>query len=178
MSLPRELLLTEDGRVGIRPAAEVATLRRPGLARENLQLAAHSPDPLAGQRGVHWELELEVAVPSGPMVLGLRASPDGCEQTCVRLNPTDGTVEVDRSDSSLDPLALRSPVRAHVDLAPQESVRVRVFLDGSTLEIFIGETFCLTTRIYPTRADSDGLWLRPQGDGLLLRTLNFWPLST
>lgn len=177
MSLPRELFLTQDGRLGVRPAAEVATLRRPGLACEDLLLAAHLPDPLAGQRGVNWELELELADPSGPMVLGLRASPDGCEQTRVRLDPMDGTVEVDRSASSLDPQAPRSPVRAHVDLAPHEPVRLHLFLDGSTLEMFIGETFCLTTRIYPTRADSDGLWLRPQADDLLLSSLNLWPMT-
>jgi beta-fructofuranosidase len=52
-----------------------------------------------------------------------------------------------------------------LSLAAGEHLRLHVFIDQSVIEVFANERACITSRVYPARADSDGL--RPFGDGFI-----------
>ena len=63
-------------------------------------------------------------------------------------------------------------------LAPRETLKLRVFLDKSALEVFANGRFCLASRVYPARADSLGLSLSVQGGCARIKSLDIWPMRS
>ncbi len=63
-------------------------------------------------------------------------------------------------------------------LAPDEPLRLRVFLDRSILEVFANRRPCLTQRIYPTRPDSLEVLLVSQGGAIEVESLKAWDLAS
>jgi beta-fructofuranosidase len=101
--------------------------------------------------------------------IGLYGSPDGAEETRVVFRLTEGLVKVDRSHSSLAPDQDRKEFTAPLRLAKGEAVNATLFLDRSLVEIYLNETCCLTTRVYPSRADSVGIRFFGGGRTTLVR---------
>ena len=195
MSMPRVLSIEDDGTVSIEPVKEIERLRINPVGRENLELADGVQVPLEEVRGTAWELALDIE-PGNAKRVGVRVccSPDGTEQTEIVLDPAAGTLSVDISKSSLSPEVFwpwpwpykqqreRQPWANRVQTAPfslasGEALKLRVFLDGSILEVFANNRQCITQRIYPTRKDSTGVLLFSQGGSTRVRTLQAWEMA-
>ncbi len=74
--------------------------------------------------------------------------------------------------------ALALPRRTDAaDAGARPAGALRVFVDGSVLEIFTGDGLCLTTRLYPQRADSRGVVLFTAGAPVDVRRLSAWTLA-
>lgn len=111
----------------------------------------------------------------GPAGFVVRASADGREHTTVTYDPDAHTISVDRSKSSLigrfanstasghyyAPLTKRGKGRA--EGVQREPVRLTVFVDNSLIEVFANDRFALTTRVYPTKGDAEGMALHGTG---------------
>jgi beta-fructofuranosidase len=57
-----------------------------------------------------------------------------------------------------------------------ESLRFRVFLDGSVIEIFANDRFCLTARVYPAGPRSTGLGLYATGGTAKMLSFDAWQM--
>ncbi|WP_306058355.1 GH32 C-terminal domain-containing protein [Natronococcus wangiae] len=55
---------------------------------------------------------------------------------------------------------------------------VGFFVDGSVVELFANERHCLTTRIFPTREDSDGVSIYAADGTAVLDELEVWTLGS
>ena len=116
---------------------------------------------------------LELLVELAPAREGLcgivvRRSPDGSEQTQITYDAALRQLIVDRTHASLDPATDRNLHVAPLTLGPDEPLRLHIFLDRSVLEVFANERVSITSRIYPTRADSLGVaLLAERGDARL-----------
>ncbi|WP_435195863.1 GH32 C-terminal domain-containing protein [Natronomonas sp. EA1] len=168
LSVPRELT-TEGGAFVQRPARELAALRDRHAETGDLALTAgsHRALDLAGNR---YELAVELdREPGTTLELGLFESPAGSERTVLRW--TEDALVVDRSRASHDDRTSTEEQRAPV---AGDSLSVRVFVDRSTVEVFANEATCLTSRVYPTRVDADGVTLT--ADGRVEGTLDAWEL--
>jgi beta-fructofuranosidase len=58
-----------------------------------------------------------------------------------------------------------------------DTLSLRVFVDGSILELFANERRCLTSRVYPTRRDADGVSLSAVGGEVELQSARAWELE-
>ena len=87
----------------------------------------------------------------------VRRSPGGEEETLVVYDRTAKTLSVDRSRSSTEAGTETSVKSAPFELREGEPLRLRVFVDRSVIEVFANERISITSRIYPTRADSLGV---------------------
>jgi sucrose-6-phosphate hydrolase SacC (GH32 family) len=173
--LPRELSLCSDGTLCISPIAELSALRIASTA-------FHATNPAATRclstvRGRQLELEAVLQAAEGASVSGVTVlgSPDGEEFTVVGVNATH--LVVDQRHSTLRPdcrscvsqsktapwwskaaFVLNHTVRsAPLPTAPQEKGtqhRLRAYLDGNTLEVFLNGRLAITTIAFPTRSDS------------------------
>jgi len=83
------------------------------------------------------------------------------EWTTIHYDPSNHTIIVDRHRSTTLGEGLVATEAVQGSFAPYtlvggrvEDIRMRVFLDGSLLEVYVNDRFALTTRIYPTRKDS------------------------
>ena len=166
MSLPRVLLPRSDGALGVQPAPELRSLRRRHTTKLEVQGAA-----------------LEIAaefLPSQASQYGLkvRCAPDGSEETLITYDPPTGLLSIDREHSSLDTSVHREPHGTHIELADGENLTLQVFVDHSVVEVYANSRACLTTRIYPTRADSLGVELLALGGPAQLHKLDVWEMAS
>ena len=179
MSLPRALALRPDGTVGYVPAPEVERLRGPGQRLTDLTLPAGELTPLDQARGDCLEIRatFEPGEASG-VVLVVRRSPDGAEETRIIFDGRAGHLRVDRARSSL---SAEPPPDTHptsLRLASGEPLELRVFLDRSVIEVFANGRACLSERVYPTRADSLEVGLMAVGGTALSREIEIWPMRS
>ena len=58
-----------------------------------------------------------------------------------------------------------------------EPLILRALLDRSVLEVFVGDSLCLTKRIYPTRPDSLGIRFFASGGQATLQRCACWPMG-
>jgi len=191
MTLPRVLSLGDDGGLRITPAEELEALRNAHQRFTEIAVPAGTEIPLPGVEVDSLELALEVEV-KGIFGVKLRVSSDGGEQTAVTFDAAVGTLSIDTRRSSLaenlwrpypiwDPHGTPSadvPVQqAPFTLAPNERLRLRLFLDRSILEIFANDRLCLTQRLYPTRADSLGVRLFAGSIPVLVHSIDVWKMG-
>ncbi|ELY66221.1 glycoside hydrolase family 32 protein [Natronococcus jeotgali] len=175
LSLPRRIDLDDEGRLRQRPAAELTALREdrayadsPTLADERRELA------FAGRSfELRAEIRLEDAAECG---LAVRRSPDGEEETLLRYTRESDLV-VDRAASTTDHRASSDPISMPVTPV-DESLSLRLFVDGSVLEVFANERHCLSTRIFPTRSDSDGVSLYAADGRAVFEDLECWTMGS
>jgi beta-fructofuranosidase len=176
LSLPRVLSTGADGRLRQRPAQEVERLRRRQVAEEETVALAADERRSLPFGGTALELDLEVALRDADAVeLSLFESPGREEHTDVRYSK-DGELVVDRTAASDDHRATTDPQRTSVP-PHDEPLSLRCFLDETVVELYVNERHCLTSRVYPTRADSTGLSVAAQGGRATVDGLSAWDLG-
>jgi len=162
MSLPRELKLY-GSQVQMRPAAEVESLRGKHLG--------------AGASGDCLEIRAEIDTGGEAQAgLKLRTAPDATEQTLVYYDRVQRLLCVDRSRSSTDASADRKMQSGPFLLQRGEPLSLHIFLDGSVVEIFANDKFCLTARIYPAGKRSTGIGLYSTGGAAKMLSFDAWEM--
>jgi beta-fructofuranosidase len=162
MSLPRELKLY-GAQVQMRPAAEVETLRGKRLGG----------DAEGDCLEIRAEIDPGDAVQAG---LKLRVAANRSEQTLVYYDRTQRLICVDRSQSSTDKSADRAMQSGPFLLGRAEPLRLHIFLDGSVIEIFANDRFCLSARVYPAGARSKGIALYATGGTASMASFEAWEM--
>lgn len=173
--LPITLSLGADGDLRLAPIDEVAGLRRQLLLDLHNSSVADAMAALAAVRGDALEIELEL-VPSAEAArrgMSLRVAPDKTELTDLYVDGARGRLEIDRTRSSSD--HAYGEQGGAFSLAG-EPLRMRIFLDRSMVEAYVNQRKSLTSRIYPARADADGLaLLAAPGDRIV--SLKVWAMA-
>lgn len=177
MSLPRILSL-EPGGLSMRPAPELTQLRRKHVQARALNVSSASR-ALANVRGDSLEIAIAISLGDDDDVgLILRASPDGTEQTRLVYDRAANQLTLDTTQSSLSAGARGGRHSGPLTLAPDELLRLHIFIDRSVIEVFANERACVTGRVYPTRADSLGLDLLVQTGSATVAELDVWALGS
>ena len=201
MSLPRRLSLNAGGDVQIEPAGDIESLRGRHTQIADCTIKGNSETVFDQLAGNAMELSLEVETNGAPLIeLDVLRSPDQQEYTRIAfyrdrsvrpLAPgneastppnSEGTyslVALDSSHASIQPQARsRPPEIAPVFLAPEENLKMRVFIDKSIVEVFVNDRQCLAVRVYPNRQDSVGVALRAVGRDVRLVVLDAWEMKS
>jgi len=181
-SLPRALRLSKsaDGiRLVQNPIAETRTLRQRELLRVSGVAIGEASRSLqqAGVRGDTLEIDAEFQADS-TKELGFRLRKGTGEETLVGFAPATGEVFIDRTRSGLTNFSPDFPGRHRALLSQHGRLKLQVFLDRSSLEVFANDgEAVLTDRIYPS-PQSDGLELYSGSDTGRVLSLAIWKLSS
>ena len=170
-SIPRELSL-RDGQLHMVPVPELKRLRSSPTVISDMWLSGG--DHHLDIQGAALDIEVEFN-PEGTVGLAVACSPDGSEQTRVSYNPDTKLLSVNRERSSLSQGNETFANEAPHELASGESLQLRIMLDGSVLEIIANGRTSICSRIYPSRADSQGLRLFGNGQ---VKTLSVWQMRS
>ena len=177
MSLPCELALTPEGALAKKPAPEVEGLRV-GHRRWRDVVVTTTPHVMEGVDG--WRVELNAVLEPGTaeiMGISILRSPDGAEETRIVYDRSHGVMAVDRRRASLNP-ATRSDLReVAVHPAADGSLGLRIFVDGSVVEIFASDGTSISSRVYPSRPDSTSIGLFTESGTAVVRSLDIWRMS-
>jgi fructan beta-fructosidase len=181
-SLPRELNLRQfpDGiRLVQEPIAETIRLRQRKLLELSgvSVLMANQAMRMASLRGETLEMEAELA-PGDAKEIGFRLLKGGAEETVLGISSTTREVFLDRTRSGQVAFAPEFSGRHKAVLRQSSRVKLHVFLDRSSLEVFVNDgQVVLTDRIYPSPG-SDGIELYSDaGKGKVL-SLTVWKLGS
>lgn len=171
-SIPRELTMRE-GRLYMEPVPELKAIRGAQHHYEAIDLAVEITLDVSGL-----SLDIEATVEPGAnglFGLVLACAADGSEQTQITYDAGAKRLMVNRQQSGsgegVDPSAQDAP---H-DLTTGEPLHLRILLDGSVLEIIANGRTSLTSRIYPSQADSQGVRLFGRG---VVRSLGIWEMDS
>ena len=194
MSLPRHLSLNAEVSekaqavhpLRIEPVAELENLRCDPVHIEDVEVPANGEYVVPGVEEKSLELVAEID-PMNAREIGLRVlrSPDGEERADITLFMRESrgsgtrTLMLDVSNASLDPaVQSRSPEFGPLHLEDGESLRLRVFVDHSIVEVFANARQCLTLRAYPSRDDSSGVSVFARGGEARLVSLTAWRMRS
>ncbi|KAJ4321859.1 hypothetical protein N0V94_002692 [Neodidymelliopsis sp. IMI 364377] len=114
---------------------------------------------LVGFGSAHMELAVTLSNCTGPAGVTIAASSGMEEYTHIYYDPSNYTINVDRSMSStIDEFANYTMIGYFYPYTfangTTESLHMDIFVDGSLVEVYVNDRFWLTTRIYPARLDS------------------------
>lgn len=175
-ALPMVLTLAEDGDLHIAPVPELEKLRHQHFSLSNLSLAADQPVSLdihGDQLEIRAIFEWKDAEEFG---LKVCCSPDGEEQTQIRIIAKELILDVTRSSTS-PTVCNRESQRCRFDLDPAKPLELRVFVDRSVIEVFANGRHYLAMRIYPARKDSLGVQVFALGGAATVRSLDAWEMA-
>jgi sucrose-6-phosphate hydrolase SacC (GH32 family) len=100
------------------------------------------------------------------------------EQALVLYDCREQHLVTNALQSSLDNTSHLSRYAGPLHLSGGETVRQRIFVDRSIVEVFANERSCATARIYPTREDSLGISLFAHGGRARLISLDAWEMQS
>ena len=90
----------------------------------------------------------------------------------------DSLLTIDSSYSSVASDVLsRAPETGAISVAQGETLKLRVFVDKSVVEVFANGKQCVAMRVYPDKAESVGVSLRSQGQSCELKSLDAWQMQ-
>ncbi|SFF03703.1 Sucrose-6-phosphate hydrolase SacC, GH32 family [Paenibacillus algorifonticola] len=177
LALPVSLSLDEHDELRIEPIQELQGLRDAKLvdfADKNLQAANQL---IQNVKGDMLEIVMEID-PGEAQKFGLkvRRSDNGQEETMIYYDKMNGTFNVDRTKSSIDPDVRVDGIQGgYVDLNG-ENLKLHIFLDRSVIEAFANYKKKLTTRVYVGRYDSLGLQVWADKD-ITVKSMEVWNMN-
>lgn len=90
----------------------------------------------------------------------------------------ESLISIESSYSSVLPdVEVRAPETASFALDPDETIKLRVFIDKSVVEVFVNGKQVVAMRVYPGREDSKGVSMRSRGNYAKLISLDAWQMK-
>jgi beta-fructofuranosidase len=167
MSLPRVLSLGKDGRLRIRVAAEVNTLR----GHEQILNIVADEDRNRRQieamriEGASAEIRLTARRTQEPFELALQSADDAVTWLILKYDP-------------LQPRQILIDGRPlPVLLGENEDLELHLYVDGSVIEVFVNQHAACTKRFYPLGSKSRDMSLQLTGKTANLVSLSVWQMS-
>ena len=189
MSLAQLLTLGPDKRLRIEPVEAVTSLRNNHQHVGETLLPANKEILLDEIKGNTLELEVEIDPKLSQWVqLNVLRSPGAEEQTSITFYNFDRKLAYwyyTKSVVCLD--GLRSTILPDVNVRPPEMVdmelrgetlKLRIFIDRSIVEVFVNGKQYLAMRVYPGLKESVGVSLRAQGQDAVLKKLDAWHMNS
>lgn len=171
------LLNVRAGQLMMQPVPELRSLRQ-RIVAEASDLDLNGEQVINDHAGDMLEIQATFeANSSGSYGLAVRRSADGAEITRILVDAVQGRLLIDRTQSTLDTAqgAAADVMETDFHLDEGETLRLHVFVDRSVIEVFANDRAYLAARIYPSRADSQGLALVGPAK---LKSLTAWSLRS
>lgn len=170
LTIPRELVFNESGKLLMKPIEELKLLRGEKSTFESVTVSGTEKLEIAGDR-----LELMAEFSKGTAAafgLNVRCSADSEEKTVIRFDTAEEKIIVDRNQSGSGEGGVRK-----AKVGSSQTIKMHVFIDRSSVELFVndGETV-MTARVYP-KADSNEIELFAEGGEAELLSLQTWTLK-
>ena len=170
MTIPRELHIKDNKVINV-PVKELESLRKLEKSYEDLTL--YKTTTLDGVSGTTAELILNIDLTATEeFEIYLRASKDRNQKTVISYNKTLELFKINRDESGEGITGIRE-----CPVLPADKMKLHIFLDRSSVEIFINDgEKVLTSRIYPF-GDSTDIVFVPKEGGMKIDSLKFYELG-
>jgi beta-fructofuranosidase len=175
-ALPRQLSITADVELIIRPVDEVASLRQEAFDEGQVRVKP-GEELLLPFAGDCLELSLSAQIGRGKLGVRVLCAPDRSEYTEVAYDPQTGCVSLERTSSSTSSSPQKEGHEQSVCLAEGELIELQLFIDRSIVEVFVNHRWCLTSRVYPESRESVQVRLFCTQAESLFKAVRGWKLE-
>jgi fructan beta-fructosidase len=160
------------------PVRELQSLREGVFHLSDMTIEnANSAIASAKLAGETYELEAEIEA-GGASEIGFRLRKGTGVETLVGVDPATNTLFVDRTKSGDVGFSKDFPGRFSTALASTKRVKLHIFVDRSSVEVFANDgEKVMTDRIYPPPG-STGIELYSTGGAGKVISLSYWPLQS
>lgn len=201
MTLPRRLSLIDKDELAIEPAGDIESLRYNHQHLDSMTLLPNKEIVLEDVQGNAMEIIAEIDPKDAPMIeMNVLRSTNkeeytriaffkqrgcfnydkfnGCWEGKEYFSACNSIITIDSSYSSEDSdVSSRPPETAPVFIKDSETLKLRIFIDKSVVEVFVNGRQCLAVRVYPGKKDSVGVSLRSQGQESELVSFDAWQMK-
>jgi beta-fructofuranosidase len=177
-SLPREWSLSTNGNLKQKPIVELERLRGKNYNYKNVSVTTNQTNVLTEPKGRQIEIRAKIATQNAVRVgFDIAKSADGVEKTRIYYDFITGYLTVDRNASSTNPSVPRGQMGIPYPVNQSDTLDLRIFLDGSVLEVFLNEDIVISTRIFPAGTQSTGIDAFVQGGTANFLNLDVWEMK-
>ena len=168
MTVPRELHVVGGKLISV-PVPELESLRLSEVSHQNITLTKKSS--LQGINGETGEL---VATIDATKSFDIELRAGGSEKTVLSYNAQTNIFKINRDKSGA---SIPTKGEREVQLEPNDEINLRIFLDRSSIEVFINEgERVMSTRVYP-KSNSTGINFVPRGGSMKIKNVSFYKLG-
>ncbi len=179
MTLIKELKLSDEGTLIVRPIEEYRSLEKQCLLRqENTELSVKEANELL--RSIHGDqLRIELVIdPKEDSEVGLYVKYDaqGAERVDISYEPEKAWLQIDTSKSSTD-MRNNGAGGGTVELSGEE-IRLTVFVDRAMVEAYLNDRNQVTAFGYNVSHSADGLLLHSSGSTAVIKSICVYELGS
>ncbi|MEQ8155961.1 MAG: glycoside hydrolase family 32 protein [Clostridiaceae bacterium] len=176
-SLPR-ILEIENNMLYMKPVKELEALRTNHKRYENVEIT-ESWLPDAKGKALEVIAEIETIDQLTSFSIDVLASENGEEKTSIIYDSDKNSFSVNRKKSSLSGLCHDSELSGKIILDKDENLKLHIFVDHSTIEVFANYKETISTRVYPVREDSENIVFNLiKGKLLKVKSLDIWEMKS
>jgi beta-fructofuranosidase len=175
-SIPRILSLEKNNNLVQKPAKELQVLRKNEVKFKDINIDGYFNTNV---KGTSIEILAEISVESleKEIIFSVLASEDRDEETLVKLNLSKNQFSIDRSKSSLFEGLEKTKLLGKIDYKVGENIKLNIFIDKSTIEVFVNEKECLSTRIYPSKENSNNVFIFSGENSFDIIDMSIWQMN-
>lgn len=163
-SLPQVWTLNAAGDIIISPHPDLAGLRGEQQQFNGIALTDGDTDYLNGYTGRHFEMSATVETGDADQVgFIFGKTPDNGELYRIYYDMTTQEWVVDASRASMDTRVRKDIRKGAYAIEPGSTFDVRIFVDGSVVEVFVDGKSHFTGRFFPTSEHANGVGLFATG---------------
>jgi len=176
-SIPRIVTLNDKGSLIFQPIPEIEMLRYDDKQYNSLSIEKVFNTCVKG-RAVEIIAEVEIEN-NEKFSIDVLCSEDSNEKTSIIYDAVTQMLTVDRSISSLSKLTHHTNLSCKHSLNENNILKLHIFIDQSIIEIFADYTDCISTKVYPTLEESDGIYISSlNGEKVNIKLLNIYKIKS
>ena len=177
LSLPRVLNLGVDGLLDIDVAKEIESLRYRHFQKTDLTINSGQKIYVDDVFGISLELKIEaLAGHAARFGFAVCVRQMAEEETRVTHDAQNNLLEVDTQKSGPKGTP-RDIERAPLYLRNEEILELRIFIDGSVIEVFANKKQAIARRIYPSKNNGMEIYLFSENTSVKINSLDSWHIS-
>ncbi|MEZ4884309.1 MAG: LamG-like jellyroll fold domain-containing protein [Chitinophagales bacterium] len=177
-SIPRFIRLLEDGEIAHIPHPNLCRLRGEVTQILDKEINFNTFNNLPEIAGTQTELLFDIEASSdAKFSIEVYKNLDNLEKTAIEFDFSTNTISLNRLESSLSQ-TLEDKRTANYIFSPDNTLKVHIFLDHSTLEVFIDQLVVFSARVYPSRVESNKVDLKLTQGSVNIRQLDAWQLKS
>jgi sucrose-6-phosphate hydrolase SacC (GH32 family) len=163
-SIPQVWELDNNNDILIKPHPNLKEIRGDKTSFSGLTIQESNSNYLNGYNGRHFEMEASINIGDANEIgILLGKSPNGDEEYRVYYDVSYQQWVVDASKSSLSDLVRKDIRRGDYIIDPNTTIKLRIYVDGSVLEVFIDDKAHFTGRFFPTLNNASNVDLFVKG---------------
>ena len=173
-SLPRELELSEDGQLRIKPLTELKSLRYNEVSKENITLTSNSDYRFTEPEGKAVEFKVKFKAPL-PEEFGVSFLTDPSDNNGVTITAGKNRSDLDISEKHGEDIDVINPA---FQLKENEDLTLRVFIDNTVVEIFINGRQAAAVFTYGYWRENPNISLFTRDEEVLVSELKAWNIKS